>query len=173
MSNETIDNLFAGDTYDTADGVKQAFGDKLFLKSRWYFYLKNFGTFIRTGLCAKKGGLTAARQVAFSNENIKLIERCGGRIHLRGLNHLRDAAASGETFVLMGNHMSLLETAVLHAIVRPHLDFTFVIKESLLKVPFFKEIMLALKAIPVTRANPREDFKTVLKEGTNTLNAVL
>ncbi len=160
-------NLFHSDSYDTPTDHPHKCIDRLLLKSRWYFYGKNFGVFCRTGSCAKRGALTAERQIAFSNENFRLVEDCGGRIHLRGLDHLR--ALEGKPVVIMSNHMSLLETALLHSIVRPHLDFTFVIKESLFKVPFFGHIMRSLRAIPVGRNNPREDLKTVLTEGKRTL----
>ena len=65
--------------------------------------------------------------------------------------------------------MSLLETALLHSFVRPRRDFCFVIKRSLLDVPYFGHIMRFLKCIPVDRVNPRDDFKTVMEVGTERL----
>ena len=152
-------NLFEGDTYDTPPG-RRSWEDRLLLGNRFHFYLRNFWIFCQTGCCARRGHLTAERQIHYSNGNIRLVEACGGIIHLRGLDHLRQL--EGRPVILMGNHMSMLETAVFHAIVRPHLDFTFVIKQSLLKVPFFGWIMQSLAAIPVGRSNPREDLKAVL-----------
>ena len=160
-------NLFPEDTYDTPATHRRKWQDRIFGNSRFYFYWHNVDVFRRTGNCAARGELTGERQIEFSNENFRLVEDCGGRIHLRGLDHLR--ALEGRAVVIISNHMSLLETALLHAIVRPHLDFTFVIKESLFKVPWFGHIMRALKAIPVGRNNPREDLKTVLTEGRRTL----
>ena len=81
-----------------------------------------------------------------------------------GLEHLR-ALKGGPPVVLMGNHMSMLETSLFHAMLRPYTDFTFVIKEDLLKVPFFGSIMRAIDAIPVGRTNPREDLKNLLENG--------
>lgn len=100
---------------------------------------------------------------------MKLIERCGGRIHLRGMDNLR--AMNQKSAVLIGNHMSLLETAVFHAFLRAHMDFTFVIKPALMKTPFLCNIMRALDAIVVSRDNPRQDLKTVLEEGKKRLDA--
>ena len=74
---------------------------------------------------------------------------------MRGLDNLR--SLNGQPVVLIGNHMSLLETAVFHSVIRGILDFTFVIKKQLLEIPFFKEIMIALEAIPVGRDNPRRE----------------
>ncbi|MFA7229851.1 MAG: lysophospholipid acyltransferase family protein [Victivallaceae bacterium] len=160
-------NLFEGDSYDTPADAHRSWLDKLLLGCRFHFYLKNFYIFCQTGKCARRGELDQEQQVFFSNKNIRLVESCGGRIHLRGLDNLREVA--GRPVILMGNHMSSLETALFHAIVRPHLDFTFVIKQSLLNLPYFGDIMRSLKAIPVGRANPREDLKAVLTLGKATL----
>ena len=164
------DYLFPGvDSYDTPAGHKVALGFKLMFRSRWYFYMHNFGTFIKSGRCAAKGKLDRERQIRYSSENIRLIENCGGSVHLRGLNNLRDL--EGRPAVIIGNHMSLLETAVMHAIIREYVDFSFVIKRSLLKIPYFKHILFMMGAIPVSRTNPREDLKTVLTEGKKLLES--
>lgn len=156
-------NLFPGDNYDTPEHVPHSFMDYLTGRGRLYFYWKNFNIFRETGLCARRGQLDQARQTEYSNRNVKLLEAVGGKLHLRGLDHLR--ARQGRPAVLLGNHMSLLETAIFHAVVRPYLDFTFVIKESLFDVIYFGDIMRSLEAIPVKRENPRDDFKAVLTHG--------
>ena len=156
--------MFNGaDSYDTPVGHPVAAGFKLMLKSRWYFYLRNFGTFVKSGRCAARGELDKDHQIHYSNDNIRLIEDCGSSIHLRGLDNLR--ALNGQPVVLIGNHMSLLETASLHAIIREYVDFSFVVKESLLRTFYIKDILISLGAIGVSRSNPREDLKKVLTEG--------
>ena len=155
--------LFPGDSYDTPQRVHHAFVDNLLLRSRWYFYWKNFGIFVNTGKCGRAGKLDAFNQTKFSNGNIKLIESIGAKLHLRGLNNIDKL--NGQPAVIIANHMSLLETALLHAIMRPRIDFTFVIKNSLFNVEYFGDIMRSLEAIGVDRVNPRDDFKTVLTEG--------
>ena len=161
--------LFAGDAYDTPESMRKSMLYRLSLGSRWYFYLNNFGIFARTGRCGRHGRLDKERQIYYSNKNFRLVEKCGGRIHLRGLENLRDV--SGEPVVLIGNHMSLLETALFHAVAREYLDFTFVIKQSLLTVPFFRDIMRSLGAIPVGRENPRDDLRAVLGDGKKVLES--
>ena len=156
--------LFEGmDSYDTPAGVKRSWIYNLMLRSRWYFYFYNFGIFIRAGLAGKKGKLDKEAQIRLSSENVGLIERMGGSVHIRGLENIRKCA--GKPAVLIGNHMSLLETALLHSVMRPRLDFTFVIKRSLFDVKYFGDIMRSLEAIAVDRVNPRDDFKAVLTEG--------
>jgi 1-acyl-sn-glycerol-3-phosphate acyltransferase len=53
----------------------------------------------------------------------------------------------------------------MHSIARGYIDFSFVIKESLSRLPYFKHIMSSLDAIAVGRTNPKEDLKKVLTEG--------
>lgn len=155
--------LFSGDSYDTPPDAPRALMWRLLLGNRFYFYYHNFGVFCETARCGRRGELTKERQIAFSNRNFRLVESCGGRIHLRGLDNL--VALHGRPVVLIGNHMSLLETALFHSILREHIDFSFVIKQELMKVPFFGEIMRVLEAIPVGRDNPRDDLRAVLTGG--------
>ena len=160
--------MFHGlDSYDTPDNHPVSLMFKLMFKSRWYFYLRNFGTFVKSGRCAAKGKLDKDNQIHYSNDNIRLIEDCGSKVHLRGLDHLREL--NGRPIVLIGNHMSLLETASLHAIIREYVDFGFVVKESLLHTAYIKDILNALGALGVSRTNPREDLKKVLTEGKKVL----
>ena len=148
-------NMFSGvDSYDTPEGLPVSTLYKLMFRSRWYFYLYNFGIFIRTGILGSRGKLDGDAQIRLSSENITLIERIGGKVHLRGLEHLR--GRNGQPVVIVANHMSLLETAVLHAIVREHMNISFVVKAALMKVPFFRHILKAMNAIPVSRTRSEE-----------------
>jgi 1-acyl-sn-glycerol-3-phosphate acyltransferase len=168
MQSEECMNPFPGDSYDTPENSQRFFTDRLFWGHRLSFYIRNFYVFYKTGCCAKRGLLDGERQIYYSLKNIKIVEGCGGHLHLRGLNNL--SVVEGPV-VLIGNHMSLLETAIFHAFLRARRDFTFVIKESLLNVPFFGDIMRATKAIAVGRENPRDDFKAVMKEGKELLKS--
>lgn len=162
--------LFAGmDSYDTPEGHPVSLGFRMMFRSRWYFYFHNFGIFIRSGRLASRGKLDKENQIRLSSENIELIENCGTRIHLRGLFHLRDL--HDRPVVIVGNHMSLLETAVMHAIIREYVDFSFVVKNSLLRTPYMKDILNTIGAIGLTRENPREDLKAVLTEGKRILQS--
>ena len=156
-------NMFDKDSYDTPAGKKRSLMNRLLLGNRFYFYIKNFYIFFKTGMCARRSELNAENQIFYSNQNFKLVENCGGKIHLKGLDNL--TKLNGRPVILLGNHMSLLETALFHSIIRGRIDFTFVIKKALFRVPFFGDIMLSLQAIPVTRKDPRSDLKMLLREG--------
>lgn len=157
------------DSYDTPEDLPQSRLFKLMFNSRWYFYAVNFGVFCRSGRLGQLGKLDAEAQIRMSATNLRLTERCGSRVHVRGREHLR--ALNGRPVVLMGNHMSLLETGVFHAVAREYVDFAFVVKDSLMKVPYFKDILKSIGNIPVERKDPREDLKTVLNEGKKLLSA--
>ena len=156
------------DSYDTPEDLPQSKLFKLMFNSRWYFYAVNFGVFCRTGRLGQLGKLDGDAQIWMSSINLRLAERCGSRVHVRGREHLR--ALNGRPVVLMGNHMSLLETGVFHSVAREYVDFAFVVKDSLMKVPYFKDILKSIGNIPVARKDPREDLKTVLAEGKRILS---
>jgi len=160
-------NPFPEDSYDTPENCKRCFFDKLLLGSRASFYIRNFYVFYQTGRIARAGLLDGEAQIRQSLKNVRIVESCGGKVHLRGLSNVSKFDGPA---VVISNHMSLLETGVLHAILRPRRDFVFVIKRSLFDVPYFGDIMRAFESIPVDRVNPREDFKTVMEEGKKRLD---
>lgn len=149
------------DSYDTPENHPVSLWYRIF--RRWYFYAINFSVFYNCGVLGKKGKLDGEAQTYQSTRNLKLVENCGGKVHLRGLEHIR--ALNGRPCVLVANHMSLLETAMMHAVARGYIDFSFVVKESLTRLPYFRYIMSGLDAIGVSRTNPKEDLKTVLTRG--------
>ena len=84
------------------------------------------------------------------------------------MEHL--AAVDGP-FVVAANHMSALETMVLPSILVTFCRTTFIIKQSLLDYPIFKHVMRSRDPIAVSQVDPREDFKTVMREGPKRLRA--
>ncbi|OGV63644.1 MAG: hypothetical protein A3K19_08470 [Lentisphaerae bacterium RIFOXYB12_FULL_65_16] len=99
---------------------------------------------------------------------LQAVERCGGTVEITGLDHLRAAPAP---VVVISNHMSTLETFVLGTMLIPEKPMTYVVKDSLLTHAFFGPVMRSREPIAVTRTNPREDLKTVLKQGVAKLAA--
>jgi 1-acyl-sn-glycerol-3-phosphate acyltransferase len=74
-----------------------------------------------------------------------------------------------EPGVVVGNHMSSLDTFIMPGIVSVFRPVTVVIKEVLMKYPLLGPIMCAAESIPVGRRNPREDLKQMLEGGMNRL----
>jgi 1-acyl-sn-glycerol-3-phosphate acyltransferase len=90
------------------------------------------------------------------------IEKVGVNIEITGLDNVRRCEG---TCVFVANHMSTFETFVLPAILLPYKDITFIVKQSLVKYPVFKHILISKEAIVVGRKNPRADLMTVLRQG--------
>ena len=97
---------------------------------------------------------------------MRALEKVGCRFEITGLQHIAELSTP---CVVVANHMSLLETTILPALLRPHGKTTFVIKQSLLEYPVFKHVMRSRRPIVVNRVNPRQDLKTVLQGGMDRL----
>ena len=97
---------------------------------------------------------------------LKALEAVGVHFEIENLNSFRKLR---EPCVFVSNHMSTLETFILTPIIEPYREITYVIKESLVKYPIFKHIMLNQNPVIVTRKNPKEDLRIVLKEGQDRL----
>jgi len=91
------------------------------------------------------------------------LERVGVGVEVTGIENIEQLDGP---CVVIGNHMSVLETVVLPVIIQPIRDVTFVVKQSLLTYPIFRHIMKGRDPVAVSRTNPREDLKAVLEGGT-------
>ena len=158
----TTQPYFTGSSYDTPEDYPRFLGDRLFLNTRWYLFGTYIAEIIRTRAIAVKGLYDKNVWADSSYRVFKLIEGCGGRFHLRGLDNLRSCQ---KPLVIISNHMSTLETFVFPGIIAPFMEVTFVVKESMNKHPLFGPIMRARNPIVVKRDNPREDFQTVMTKG--------
>lgn len=96
-----------------------------------------------------------------------ILEKVGCGIYVEGLGNI-DAAKGPCVFV--ANHMSTLETFLLPAMIRPIRKVTFVVKKSLVAMPFFGPVMRSRNPVAVGRKNPREDLAVVLSEGKKRLD---
>lgn len=126
------------------------------------FYLRLTSLVFSTGFTARLGKFDSGHWVSSSLEVLRGMEAVGVKVEVEGLANL--AKEQGPK-VIIGNHMSMMETLVLPAVVRPYGPVTFVVKDSLLSYPIFKHVMNSRQPIAVTRTNPRQDLKTVLGEG--------
>jgi 1-acyl-sn-glycerol-3-phosphate acyltransferase len=130
-----------------------------------HFYSRLAGIVFRASLIAKRGEYNADRWADSSHAVLDCLEDIGVHIQVTGLDNIRNLK---EPSVIIGNHMSFLETLLLPIMILPQ-PVAFVVKQSLLEYPVFKHVVGARYPIAVSRTNPRQDLKTVLDEGENRL----
>lgn len=160
-------HLITQDSYDTSPCQRGTLAKWTF-NSRFALFGCLAMNYYGLGQCAKQGRLNSENQAYYSERSLRILESFGAQIHVRGLENL---SSEPGPFVLVGNHMSSVETAILNAMISPRLDFTYVIKQSLFNVPGLGPAMKGIDAIGVSRTNPREDFKAIIDEGKKRLAA--
>lgn len=155
------------DSYDTPFNRKRVILDKMVFGSRIYFVVRYSLMIFRMSLKAQAGRYGYPETLELGQRFFNIIEDIGARVHIEGIDNIR--AVADEPVVFVGNHMSTLETMIFPAIICPLKKSIFVVKKSLLTFPFFGHVMRAAEPIAVGRTNPREDLKTVMDEGINSL----
>lgn len=110
----------------------------------------------------RQGAFDMEHYASRSWKSLYETEVSGGRFEITGLGALTRTQGP---VVIVGNHMSSLETIVLPGILLSFKDVAFVVKESLETHFIFGPIMRSVKHIAVGRDNPREDLKLVLSRG--------
>jgi len=116
---------------------------------------------------ARRGEYDGRAWAESSHDVLREIEKIGVQIEVTGIEHIM---AHEQPSVIIGNHMSMMETLLLPIMINPLKDVTFVVKESLLNYPVFKYVMRSRNPVAVGRTNPREDLKTVMTEGVDRLS---
>ena len=154
--------------YNTPSTRKRLFLDKLFLNSRYYFYLRYFAILLDARKKVKQGVFDINEYCNVSDYTFKLLEDCGGKLNLRGLENVNKVDGP---VVYIGNHMSILETFILPGLIIPFREVSFIAKQSLIDHKFFGGIMKATNPIAVTRTDPKKDYKTVISEGKKLLES--
>lgn len=148
--------------YQTDTSLRYSLTDRLLGPTSFWFYLK-LAKVIRAGhhsYCRNELSLEAWSY--YSHAILNAAEICGGRINILGLENLKKGKPP---FVYIANHMSLIETMFLPTILLPFSDIAIVLKESLLKYPYFNSFIRAIDPICVTRTNPKNDLKCVMEKG--------
>ena len=159
---ESIKNIFfAENNYFTKDNSRK-FIDKLFLNTRLYFCFKYVLLVLKNRRLALKGIYDRKAWALSSLDVFKLIEDCGGKFQIQGIDNIRNYK---ESVVFISNHMSAMESMIFPCIIAPFREVTFVVKESLTTHPFFGPVMRARNPIAVGRSNSREDLMLVMKTG--------
>ncbi|TKB12078.1 1-acyl-sn-glycerol-3-phosphate acyltransferase [Desulforhopalus sp. IMCC35007] len=126
------------------------------------FYCTLIFIVIKASRAAHKGVYGNDDWVKSSYAVLRSLEKVGIRLDVSGIDNVKNTVGP---VIIVGNHMSMMETLILPGIVQPIKPLTFVVKEDLLNYPVFKYVMRSRNPIAVTRTNPRQDLKTVLSEG--------
>ena len=131
------------------------------------FYPKFIAEVYTSAGKVKKGRYDIAEWQRSSLNVIRALESVGVTFQVEGLEHLK--ALEGPV-IFIANHLSVMETVVLPALIVPYTLVTYVIKQSLLEAPVFKHVIGSKDPIAVTRTNPRHDLKVVLEQGKERLS---
>ncbi len=126
------------------------------------YYVKLISTLTHASITARRGTLDDDRWAFHSHRVVQIVESVGGKVNISGLEAL---SRQPGPVVFIANHMSLLEALALAGIGLPFKRVTFVIKEELRHYPVIGQFMRVLNLIAVSRQNPRQDLKQVMREG--------
>jgi 1-acyl-sn-glycerol-3-phosphate acyltransferase len=126
------------------------------------YYVKLISTLTRASITARRGTLDDDRWAFHSHRVVQIVESVGGKVNISGLEAV---SRQPGPVVFIANHMSLLEALALAGFGLSFKRVTFVIKEELRHYPVIGHFMRALKLIAVSRQNPREDLKQVMRKG--------
>jgi len=159
--------FLSSDVYQTPAGKTRRLGDRLALNTRIYFQGRYVGIILKTRSEALDGRYDTDRWVSSSHEIFDLIEDCGGKFSISGLDNIKKCK---EPAIFLSNHMSTLETMIFPGIIQPLKNVTFIVKDALVKHWAFRDVMRSRNPIVLSRSNPREDFGIVMKEGLERLS---
>ena len=132
------------------------------------FYPRMVKIVIHGGRLAGRGLYSGEEFVKSSLDTMRGLEACGVKFSCSGLDVIPRLDSPA---VFVSNHMSSMETYVLPCLVQYYRNVTFVIKESLLRYPYFGEILRARNPITVGRKDARADLQAVLEGGCERLAA--
>jgi 1-acyl-sn-glycerol-3-phosphate acyltransferase len=159
---EMRQEITANNEYKTKEDTPHILLDRLTFNSRFIFTGLFLKSVFKARHLARKGRYDTKEWIDSSHEILTDVERCGGRIHITGLDNFRNTRVP---VLFLSNHMSTLETMIFPGIIRPLKNVTFVVKEALVNHWAFKDVMLSRNPIVLSRSNAREDFKIVMEQG--------
>lgn len=154
--------ILAGNEYHTPETAPRLLLDRLLFNTRFAFLSQYIGIILETRSAAKRGIYDTQAWVDSSHKIFSLIEGCGGRFHITGIDNIRNQKSP---VLFLSNHMSTLETMIFPGLIQPLINITFVVKDALVRHWAFRDVMLSRKPIVLSRENPRQDLQIVLEQG--------
>jgi 1-acyl-sn-glycerol-3-phosphate acyltransferase len=164
-----IRKLLSSDSYTTQSEPKKDNNPekKLSFFKTLFFHLGFIKLLLALRKLILKNKWTEDFYIEYCFHVLKRVEKIGGRFEIKGLDNLRKEQCP---FVLVGNHMSALETLIFPAVIGTAINVTYVIKKSLMNHFIFGPIMRTRNPIVVERKDPRKDLEAVLTEGVDRLS---
>jgi 1-acyl-sn-glycerol-3-phosphate acyltransferase len=150
---------YSNNSYHTVAGTSSFWG-RLF--PSFSFYTSFLANIYFASRKAQRGEYGDEDWRLSSYNVLQALERTGLKVSISGIEHLQ---ALESPCVIVGNHVSMMDTVVLPAIVVQERSMTFVIKKILMDYPVFKHVMRSRNPIALGRSNAREDLKKVFSEG--------
>lgn len=126
------------------------------------FYWRMLYEVWRANRLCVRGSYDMAAWCSSSHNILTHLEWVGVRFSITGRENLGKVEGP---CILLGNHMSTLETFILPWAAQRLLPMTYVLKESLTRYPLFGRVARSREPIVVSRSNPREDLVAVLNGG--------
>jgi 1-acyl-sn-glycerol-3-phosphate acyltransferase len=150
---------YTAQSYTTPENIKKIFSS---LFPSLGFYPRLLNVVINGGSLAKQGKYDGSEWNKSSLNTIRALEYCGVKFEISGLEHVMNLH---RPCIFTANHMSTLETFALPCLIQNYQKVTFVIKDSLLRYPYFGPLLNALNPVVVTRKDTRTDLKAMLDGG--------
>jgi len=151
--------IYTNNRYHTPANATSFWG-KLF--PSFSFYMSFLANVYFSSRKAKQGNYDDMAWCQSSHKVLRALERTGLQVSVAGVEHLQGLDSP---CVIVGNHVSMMDTVIVPGIVVQERPMTFIIKESLMEYPVFKHVMRSRNPIALSRKNAREDLKKVLSEG--------
>ncbi|MCK5844993.1 MAG: 1-acyl-sn-glycerol-3-phosphate acyltransferase [Victivallales bacterium] len=156
-----VDGLFEGDSYATCESTPSLFR-KLLTWNAPHFYLDFFKVVRNGAWLARHDEYTRQNWFDLSYNVVRFIENHGGRLEISGMSNFQKIAGP---VLFVGNHMSILETIVIPCLVLKYKELCITMKKQLFDIPVFGTLLTGFRTIAVSRENPIDDYKTILREG--------
>jgi 1-acyl-sn-glycerol-3-phosphate acyltransferase len=161
MNIEDIKKIFSQNSYISENNIAGKKTKSSFISNfsfYWAFAKEVF--FIRK--LVLKNNLHPETVVEHCFNVFKAVEKAGGIFDIKGLDNLRKEPGP---FVVVGNHMSTLETVVFPCVIGNIIKLTYIVKKSLTTSRLFGPVMRFFDPIAVERKDARKDLDTVLSKG--------
>lgn len=158
---------FRSFSYETPVKTRLTFFDRLCLDNWLYFTVKYVKIVLKTRRQAIRKKYGDKEWTDSSFYIFRLIEKAGGRFFITGMDNI---LKHDGPVIFISNHMSTLETMIFPCIISPLKSVSFVVKESLVKHPLFKDVMLSRDPVVVGRSDPRKDLEAVMNGGSERLS---